>query len=232
MKSFLNRKVRLAFGFAMLTLVLMGTFSYRWMSISEKSSHWVRHTHAVIESIQDLAITMETIESSSRGFVLSGSENDLTAYRSNVLRAEQDQATIRTLTADNPAQQNHFPTIETLASERIAHADTVIGLRRNEGLDAAIAAIDRDPEDQVNDEFQAVVDKMQDEELRLLAIRMEATDRDRDQTRMILIIGTLLGVLIAGIAAWSAVRDSSRRATAEEALQQSEEKYRMLLDGV
>ena len=232
MKSFLNRKVRLAFGFAMLTLVLMGTFSYRWMSISEKSSHWVRHTHAVIESIQDLAITMETIESSSRGFVLSGNESDLTAYRANVLKAEQDQATIRTLTADNPAQQNHFPTIETLASERIAHADTVIGLRRNEGLDAAIAAIDRDPEDQVNDEFQAVVDKMQDEELRLLAIRMEATDRDRDQTRMILIIGTLLGVLIAGIAAWSAVRDSSRRATAEEALQQSEEKYRMLLDGV
>ena len=232
MKSFLNRKVRLAFGFAMLTLVLMGTFSYRWMSISEKSSHWVRHTHAVIESIQDLAITMETIESSSRGFVLSGNESDLTAYRANVLKAEQDQATIRTLTADNPAQQNHFPTIETLASERIAHADTVIGLRRNEGLDAAIAAIDRDPENQVNDEFQAVVDKMQDEELRLLAIRMEATDRDRDQTRMILIIGTLLGVLIAGIAAWSAVRDSSRRATAEEALQQSEEKYRMLLDGV
>jgi len=232
MKSFLNQKVRLAFGFAMLTLVLMGTFSYRWMSISEKSSHWVRHTHEVIESIQDLALAMETIESSSRGFVLSGSETELTAYRANVLRAEQDQATIRTLTADNPAQQNHFPTVETLATERIAHADTVIGLRRNEGLDAAIAAIDRAPEDQVNDEFQAVIEKMQDEELRLLAIRMETTDRDRNQTRMILIIGTILGVFIAGVAAWSAVRDSNRRATAEEALQQSEEKYRMLLDGV
>jgi hypothetical protein len=29
MKSFLNAKVRLAFGFAMLTLLLMGSFSYR-----------------------------------------------------------------------------------------------------------------------------------------------------------------------------------------------------------
>ena len=232
MKSFLNRKVRLAFGFAMLTLLLMGSFSYRWMRISEESSRWVRHTHAVIESIQDLALAMESIESSSRGFVLSGKETDLSAYRANILRAEQDQATIRTLTVDNPLQQNHFPTVETLATERIAHADMIIGIRRNEGIDAAVTAIGLGPDDQVNDEFQSVIVKMQDEELSLLAQRMTTTDRDREQTRMILIVGTLLGILIAGLAAWSAVRDSATRATAEEALQQSEEKYRMLLDGV
>ena len=232
MKSFLNRKVRLAFGFAMLTLLLMGSMSYRWMVISDESSHWVRHTHAVIESIQDLALAMENIESASRGFVISGNESDLQAYRSNVLKAEQDQATIRTLTADNPVQQVHFPTVETLATERIQHADMIIGLRRNEGIDAAVTAIGLGPDDEVNDEFQAVIVRMQDEELRLLAIRMTEADRDRDQTRMVLIVGTLLGILVAGLAAWSAVRDSIRRATAEEALQQSEEKYRMLLDGV
>jgi len=224
MKSFLNRKVRLAFGFAMLTLLLMGSMSYRWMVISDESSHWVRHTHAVIESIQDLALAMENIESASRGFVISGNESDLQAYRSNVLKAEQDQATIRTLTADNPVQQVHFPTIETLATERIQNADTIIALRRNEGLDAAVAAVDHEPEDQVNDEFQAVIERMQGEELRLLALRMASADREREETRMILIVGTLLGILVAGLAAWSAVRDSTRRATAEEALQQSEEK--------
>ncbi|MGD0891866.1 MAG: PAS domain S-box protein [Terracidiphilus sp.] len=232
MKSFLNRKVRLAFGFAMLTLLLMGSMSYRWMVISDQGGEWVRHTHAVIEQIQDLSLAMENVESGSRGFVLSGKESDLTAYRSDVLRAEQDQATIRSLTADNPAQQNHFPTVETLATERIQHADTIIALRRNEGLNAAITAIERGPEDQVNDEFQAVMDEMQKEELRLLALRMATTDHDRNQTRMILMIGTCLGILIAGLAAWSPVRDSTRRSAAEEALQQSEEKYRMLLDGV
>jgi PAS domain S-box-containing protein len=73
---------------------------------------------------------------------------------------------------------------------------------------------------------------MQGEERRLLALRIASTDRDLSQTKLILLIGTLLGILIAGIAAWAAVRDSSKRAVAEEALQQSEEKYRMLLDGV
>jgi PAS domain S-box-containing protein len=232
MKSFLNRKVRLAFGFAMLTLLLMGSFSYHWMVISDESSHWVRHTHLVIENIQDLGLAMENIESSSRGYVLTGNESDLDPYRASILRAEQDQATIRALTADNPAQQIHFPTLEALAAERIEHADLIVAMRRNQGLEAVVDSLGDTQDQQVKDEYQDVVDKMQGEERRLLALRIASTDRDLSQTKLILLIGTLLGILIAGIAAWAAVRDSSKRAVAEEALQQSEEKYRMLLDGV
>ena len=216
----------------MLTLLLMGSLSYRWMVLSEEASNWVRHTHLVIENLQDLSLAMETAESSSREFVLTGNESDLNPYRASVLKAEQDQATLRALTADNPAQQIHFPAIEALASERIQHADTIIGLRRNEGLAAAVDAMGNGTDDQVKYEFQAVVDKMQGEELRLLALRVEETDRDRSQTKTILAFGTLFGILIAGLAAWIAVRDSSKRTAAEELLQQSEEKYRMLLDGV
>jgi CHASE3 domain sensor protein len=62
MKSFLNAKVRLAFGFAMLALLLMGLFSFRWMLISDESDRWVRHTHEVLTNIQDLALAMESID--------------------------------------------------------------------------------------------------------------------------------------------------------------------------
>ena len=134
MKSFLNAKVRLAFGFAMLTLLLMGSFSYRWMLVSDESERWVRHTHEVLTNIQDLALAMESIESASRGFVLTGEESDLEAYRANVARVAQDQAVIRGLTADNPVQQIHFPDLEVLAAERIQRADMIINLRRTQGF--------------------------------------------------------------------------------------------------
>ena len=231
MKSFLNRKVRLAFGFAMLTLLLMGTLSYRMTVVSEENDRWVRHTHDVLANIQDLALAMESIESSSRGFVLTGKESDLDAYRADVARVAQDEASIRSLTADNPAQQIHFPAVEGLAAERVQRANMVIALRRNQGFAAAAAAIASGP-DERDTEFQALVGKLQDEELRLRTMRVAATERYLSQTKTILIIGTLLGILVSGVAAWTAVRDSSRRAIAEEALQQSEEKYRMLLDGV
>jgi len=232
MKSFLNRKVRVAFGFAMLTLLLMGSFSYRWMTISDQGNHWVQHSHEVIENLQDLTLVMQTLESSSRGFALTGNELYLATYRANILRADGDQAILRALTADNPAQQIHFPTVETLTLEKIQHADSIIALRRNGGIGAAADGTWSQSDQQIKDAFQSVMDTMRGEETRLLAKRMALTDRERSQTRIILFFGTFFGILVAGLAAWTAVRDSSKRATAEEALQQSEERYRMLLDGV
>jgi len=231
MKSFLNAKVRLAFGFAMLTLLLMGSLSYRWMLVSDESDRWVRHTHEVLANIQDLALAMECIESASRQFSLTGKDTDLENYRASIARVALDQATIRALTADNPIQQIHFPDLEVLAAERIQHADSMIDLRRNHGLAAVVAAIALDPNEN-NTEFRALVGKLQDEEMRLRTLRLDQTERFVSQTKIILIFGTLLGILVAGIAAWTAVRDSNKRANAEEALEQSEERYRTLLDGV
>jgi CHASE3 domain sensor protein len=215
----------------MLTLLLMGSLSYRWMVVSDASDRWARHSHDVLAKIQDLALAMESIESASRGFVLTGKESDLEAYRANVSRVSQDQAAIRTLTADNAAQQIHFPDLEVLAAERIQRADMVINLRRTQGFEAAVAAIGSGPEER-DTEFQALVGKLQDEEVRLRVLRVASTERYLSRTETILFFGTLLGILIAGVAAWAAVRDSDRRAKAEESLQQSEERYRTLLDGV
>jgi len=130
MKSILGRRVRLAFGLALLTLLVMGVLSYRWMVVSDESDNWVRHSQDVLAKIQDLSLAMESIESASRGFVLTGKDSDLDAYRANVARVAQDQAAIRMLTADNSVQQIHFPDLEVLAAERIQHADMLINLRR------------------------------------------------------------------------------------------------------
>jgi PAS domain S-box-containing protein len=214
MKSFLSQKVWLAFGFAMLALLLMGLFSYRWMVVSDESDSQVRHTHEVLANIQDLALAMESIESATRGFVLTGKESDLDAYRANVSRVTQDLATIRGLTVDNPAQQIHFPALEVLAAGRIQRADMVINLRRTQGFAAAVAAIDSGPDEQ-DAEFQSLVGKLQNEEARLLAVRNAATEHDLNQAKTILLFGTLLGMLIVAAAVWTAAYSSSTREVAE-----------------
>jgi PAS domain S-box-containing protein len=222
MEFFLRSKLRFAFGFAMLTLLLIGVFSYRWMVVSVESDNWVRHTHDVLGNIQDLALAMESIESASRGFVLTGNESDLDAYRTNISRITLDQATIRALTADNSAQQIHFPDLEVLAAERIQHADMLINLRRNEGQEAAVAAFGSSP-DERDTEFQALVNKLQAEEMRLQTQRIATTKQYVNQTKIILLFGTLLGILIVAAAIWAARRNSSTREVAEA-------RYRGLLE--
>jgi len=217
-KSLLNWKVQLAFGSAILTLLAVGAMSYRVMVVSHESDRWVQHTHEVLENLQDLLSAMLRVESSYRGFVITGNEQFLKSYHDSTLRSEREETIIHNLTVDNLIQQRQIPTLERLAHQKIQFAETVIGVRRTKGLEAAAQSI-RDGEGQrMMDEYRQVIREMQDEELRLLALRNADAKRRVDQTKTVLILGTLLGLLITAAAGWSVQRDSSRREIAEEAL--------------
>jgi len=73
-------------------------------------------------------------------------------------------------------------------------------------------------------------------ETRALEGRFGPGGRDRrlgqTKTKTVLILGTVLSLLIAATAAWSIQRRSFERGLAEEALRDSEERYRMLLSEV
>ena len=50
-----NCKIQIAFGSAMLTLLIVGGISYRAMMVSYESAKWVRHTHEVLDTLKDHA---------------------------------------------------------------------------------------------------------------------------------------------------------------------------------
>jgi methyl-accepting chemotaxis protein len=127
-KSLLSRKVQLAS--AILTLLVVGAISYRGMVLSSESDQSVRHTHEVLENLQDLLISMQSVESDYRGFALTGSEIYSESFRADVLRWQQDLTTLRSLTEDNPNQQGQFPALDRLANQKFEFGERVISLRR------------------------------------------------------------------------------------------------------
>ncbi len=224
--SRLNWKMQLAFGSAIVTLLLVGAVSYRGIVVSSESDQWVRHTDDVLANLQDLRLAMASSESSCREFALTGKESYLESYRTSLLRLEQDQASIRNLTVDNPDQQRRLPFLATLVARQIGQMELAINLRRAEDSSPASDAIQSQP---VGDEFQEVVRNLQGEELRLRLLHDQDARQRLGQTKTVLVFGTALGVLIAAAAGWSVQRDSFSRGMAEEALRLSEEKYRVLL---
>ena len=226
----LNRKVQLAFGSALLTLALVGAVSYRGLAASRESDLWVRHTHEVLTGLQDLGFTLKSIESSSRGFVLTGEQAYLQSSRASMLKAGQDQAIVRDLTLDNPEQQRQLPVLAGLAAERIRFSEMVMDLRRSQGLEAASDAIRGGQGQLISDGLQGVIRQMQNEELRLLALRNADAKRRFSQTSAVLMFGTVLGLLITAAAGWTVRLDSLGREVAEKAFVDSEEKYQQLLN--
>jgi diguanylate cyclase (GGDEF)-like protein/PAS domain S-box-containing protein len=227
------RKVQLAFASAILTLLIAGGMSYRAISLSNESDRWVRHTHEVLENLQLLLSIMRSIESSNRGFALTGNESYLESYRANVVRLDQEETALRKLIVDNVEQQHQQQALEKLAARKIQFGDLVIGLRLAKGLDPAADAIRSGLGERIMDEFQGTVREMQNEELRLLVLRDADAKRRLGQTKFVLILGTIVGIMIATSAGLAVRRyDFAERDFAEKALLEGENRFRTLANNM
>jgi PAS domain S-box-containing protein len=231
-RPFTNRTVQLAFGSAIAILLLVGGLSYRSILVTSENNRWVQHTHEVLENLQDLQFAMETVASSVRAFLLVRDESYLDRYRAAKLSLDRHTAVVRDLTVDNPAQQRMIPELERLTAERLDLAEKNIDLIRNHQPLPEVATARAGPGLQIMVDYQAIIRQMQDEEHRLLVLRDADTKRNTSHTEVILFFGTILGLLITVAAGWLVQRDNSRREIAEQALQESERKYRTLIQGV
>jgi methyl-accepting chemotaxis protein len=207
-----GRKAHIAFGSAILALVMVGAISLRGIAVSHPSEQWVRHTHEVLEHPQSMLIAMQGVETSARGFILTRKESYRERYRANILSSTREEIIVRDLTVGNPNQQRRIPGLEKLAAQKIHLAQSVIEVRQTTGLDAAVEVVQRGAGQQIMEDHRVRVHEMQDEELRLLALRNADAARRLSQTRTLVLPGTLLGVLIASAAGWGAQRDSAARA--------------------
>jgi PAS domain S-box-containing protein len=231
-QSRLSRKVQLAVGSAILSLLVAGVISYRGMLVSGESDRLVRNAHEILEKLQDSLSALRSIESSSRGFVLTGSDEYLDLFHAGVLRVHEDETFLRDLTVDDPVQQHQLPILNSLVKQKIEFGEHTVDLRRTMGLEAAADAIRAGQGQRIMNGFQGVVRGMEDEEWRLLLLRDADAKRRLAQTKTVLILGRVLGLLIAAAAGWSVQRDSFSRGFVEEALWNQEERYRLLIDGV
>ncbi len=231
-RTLVNRAALIALVVAILTLLAAGIVSHRGLVLSEDSEQRVRHTHEVLESLQGLLAATQSVESSARGFALTGEASYLPTFQSGVERSSQDADDVRRLVADNPGQKRHLAALGSLVEQKIQFGEQVIELRRRSGLEAAAAAVGTGTGQRLMQELEGVVGTLRDEEWRLLALRSADAQLRLRQAKSVLIFGDLVGLLVVVGAFVSVHRDSSRRRAVEEELRESEEKYRMLLDGV
>ncbi|MEO8197639.1 MAG: PAS domain S-box protein [Thermoanaerobaculia bacterium] len=107
-----------------------------------------------------------------------------------------------------------------------------VGAISYRGLEAAATAIQTGTDQRLTQRPEAVAGSSQAKEWRLLALHNAEVQRRLRQAKAVLLFGDLVGLLIVVGAFVSVQRDSTRRRAVEEELRESEEKYRMLLDGV
>ena len=89
------RRLQLAFAAAIITLLIVGVFSYRGIVASSEGEKWVSHTHAVLDNLQELQVSMEGLESASRGYLLTADDEYLMSYQDSSTRVAQYETSLR-----------------------------------------------------------------------------------------------------------------------------------------
>jgi PAS domain S-box-containing protein len=197
----LERKVRLGFIGAATVLVLIGLLSYFSVVRFRADARRVEHTDQVLNSLTELLWDLTAAESSQRGFLITGREEQQQAYDAAVQRIEKQLRHIGELTQDNPSQQRNLNALAPLVADRLSLLQGRMELARKAGPAAAQAAMTANQGKLVRDSIREIVNNMKDEENLLLQEREARAESSSLVTRTAIAAGGLLalGLIIAAL---------------------------------
>ena len=242
---------RWATGGIALAIVLtsfMGFLSWRGTRMAEEDADWVAHTQAVKVTLAAAFGHEIDIETGARGFEATGQDSFLEPYSEGQRALAQDLETLRRQTADNPTQQKRLDLLASEIDARVKHASETVEQRRRTGK-APTPAVFLEGRRRM-DAVRATIAEMQNEETRLLDLRVEKTREARRRTGILAVGGTLVGVVFLMLAGFSIRRELDRsgslrgqlkalNASLEQrveqrtaALRESEKNYRTLFESM
>ena len=172
-------KIGSGFGLALLALIIVGAVSYDSTIKLIDSAEWVRHTHEVLNGLDEVFSGMKDAETGQRGYVITGEARYLEPYQGAREVVDQKLKSLRELTADNPIQQQRLAAMEPLVAQQVRRtAGNHRPAAGPKGSEPAAQVVVTDKGKNAMDSIRKLVGEMQEEETGLLAKR-SAEEKDR-----------------------------------------------------
>ncbi|HZP92493.1 MAG TPA: PAS domain S-box protein [Burkholderiales bacterium] len=209
-------------GFVVALGLLAGIAVISYNSIEELSRQamWVEHTQEVLRLTEIVLSDLKDIETSNRGYLLTGQKPLLELYRRALADMPAHLAQLEQLTADNPNQRRRIGLLERLAAERVREAQRVQTSHAGPGhspgpeiMEHLIAG------NTLMDEIRNVVADMRREEEALLRLRSDESRRSVSRTKAVIVAVNAASLLVLFLAFLLLRREVEKRALAQRSAQ-------------
>src|SRR5258707_2640586 len=199
MKWSIGKKIGSAFGLALVAMMVVGAVSYDSTTKLVDSAEWVRHTHEVLNGLDEVLSAFKDAETGQRGYIITGEARYLELYEGAREVVDQKLKRLRELTSDNSNQQQRLTALEPLVSSKFTELQETIDLRKQEGFASAEKIVVSDKGKNAMDSIRKVVGAMAEEETTLLAKR-STEERDRaHRTELTIVVGAVCSFVLLGV---------------------------------
>ena len=193
-------KIGVGFGLALAIFVIVGLVAYRATTELAESSEWRKHTYEVLAELAELNGLLREAESGQRSYLLTGDTDYLDMYRNASGATDGVLHKLRTLTADNPRQQERLNLLDKAFSDRMNVSQETVDLYRTKGLEPALEVVKSGKGKSLSEDVAKVIVAMENDENGLLEQRIVTADRSTANAKATLIYGTIAALLVAGLA--------------------------------
>ena len=212
-----------AFSVALVLLLIIGGMSYQTTKRLVESERLIAHTHEVQTVMEDLRSDLIEAGYARRGFLISGEESFVAAYRAAVDDIPLKINRLKQVTSDNAVQQHRLVELQELATADLGLLGNSIQLRKGGREDLAEQRSLTQQSAALEARASAIVRGMREEEGRLLGERQAASDRIYRKARYVLVIGFFFALLLLATEFYLFDRELTQHQRTERAARQSRE---------
>jgi signal transduction histidine kinase/CHASE3 domain sensor protein len=214
-----EKKLPLILLLAFIMLAAIGFFAYQSTRSLQKAVEWQKHTQAVLVKLDNTLNSTVDVETSARGFVISGTDNFLGPFNGGKQNAINSIEELKGLTSDNPAQVENLKLLSRLVNDKITKSESFISIRRTDGLLNAVNEVSKGEGDALMNQIRQMVQKMRDEEGRLLKVREENLQSTLGNNFWMMIVSSLAGIGALALANFIVLFEIKKRKIAETSLE-------------
>jgi len=214
----IEKKLPIILLLAFLMLAAIGFFAYKSTRSLQDAVKWQKHTQDVLLKLDDTLGSVTDIETGSRGFVISGTDNFLEPYNKGKQISLKSLEDLKALTADNQTQAENLAQLAKQVNDKIVVMDSYVETRRSQGLLNAVNEVSKGEGDLMMNQIRLTVEKMRGEELRLLKFRDDNLQSTLNNNFWMMLVSSFAGLLALALANFAVYFEIKKRETAEKDL--------------
>ena len=169
-----RRMIVIALWIPLVFMLLLVYLAFRGQHIRDVDAQWILHSVQVKDRVNRLHDLIEEVETSERGYLLTGDTSYLEIYEKALERIPDQNQSIALLISDNPRQVPAAAKLQSLATDKLSVAAQTLSLARQDKNLEAIQVVKSGQGKRLMDEIRLQTEAMEAEEDRLLNLRQHA----------------------------------------------------------